>query len=93
MEISKDFKITKKGYENGYNVEYFQRAADDILRHHFNDDFHLYVTSYATCVDGSPWKFGHTAKIVGIAVLAEPETIDWFVSDWIKRGVLEPVNG
>ena len=92
MEISKDYRITKRGYDNGYNVEYFQREADEILRHHFNDDFHLYVTSYATCLDGSPWQPNKTARIVGISVLAEPDTIDWFVSFWIERGVLEPVN-
>lgn len=92
MEISKDFNITKKGYENGYNVSYFQREADEILRHHFNDDFHLYVTSYATCVDGSPWTPNAVAKIVGISVLAESDTIDWFVRDWVERGILEPAG-
>ena len=92
MEISKHFKITKKGNENGYDVEFFQRDADEILRHHYNDDFHLYVTSYATCLDGSPWKPWEVAKIVGISVLAEPDTIDWFVRGWVERGILEPVN-
>ena len=92
METSKDFRITKKGLENGYRVESFQREADEILRHHFNDDFHLYVTSYGTCLDGSPWRVGEVAKIVGISVLAEEDIINWFVSVWVERGILEPVN-
>ena len=77
-EISKHFIITPKGYERGYDSESFQRMAHDIQRHHYNDDFHLYV--------GAHFK---DRTLVGIFVLSDEQTIDWFVKYWVEQGILK----
>lgn len=84
--MTRNYIITSKGLENGYRTEYFIKEADEIRRHHFNDDFHLYVGYYTERIDG-------VAKIMGISVSSDKDTIDWFVKDWVKRGILFPVTG
>ena len=80
--VWKSFKIAKPGY----NADYFRKDADEINRHHFNDDFHLYVTSYTEeGANGFPY-------IVGITVGADEDPIDWFVRGWIERGILKAVE-
>lgn len=81
--MTKNYTITAKGREKGYRTDYFIKDADEIQRHHFNDDFHLYVNVYAKSIDG-------VAHIQGIAVSSDEGTIDWFVKDWVKLGILEP---
>ena len=83
-EVGKDFIITAMGLEKGYRPDFFIKDADEIQRHHFNDDFHLYVNVYAPRTDG-------VAHIKGISVLSDEDTIDWFVKGWVERGILEPV--
>ena len=79
QEISKNFRIAPEAYKQGYTCEYFEKDADEIQRHHFNDDFHLYVTTYA-----------EDHRILGISVLSDEETIDWFVKRWVEKGILIP---
>lgn len=82
MGVSKNYIITELGYKEGYMSDYFQKDADEIMRHHYNDDFHLYV--------GSHFK---ERTLVGIFVLADDEdTIDWFVKGWVERGILKEDN-
>lgn len=82
--MTRNYVITTKGLEKGYRTDFFIKDADDILRHHFNDDFHLYVNVYTERIDG-------VAHIRGIAVSSDEDTIAWFVKGWVERGILEPV--
>lgn len=77
---SKSFRITPKGIAKGYRSEFFERDAQEIQRHHFNDDFHLYVTTYA-----------EDHRILGISVLSDEETIEWYAKRWINLGILEEI--
>ena len=98
--ISKDYLITELGRKGGYCVDFFQQTADEIRKHHYNDDydfpeFELYVTSYAVGKDGKKWNplSYDMATVVGISVLSNNiRTIDWFVKGWIERGILQEVE-
>ncbi len=81
--MTRNFIITDKGREKGYRPEFFIKDADEIQRHHFNDDFHLYVNVYGKKIDG-------VYHILGIAVSSDEETIEWFVKNWVKWEILEP---
>ena len=90
--MTRYYVITKKAIESGYGVKYFQDAADEICRHHYNDNFFLYVSHYATDENGFKWSGSGAAWIRGISVSSyDDETIDWFVRTWVKLGYLEKV--
>ena len=92
--MTRYFNFTPKAIENSLDVEFFQKDADEILRHHYCDDFELYVSSYATDSQGYLWGGPHfgAAHIRGISVSSnDSATIDWFVRTWVKLNYLVPV--
>ena len=78
--MTRNYIITAKGWEKGFRPDSFIKDADDIRRHHFNDDFDLYVNVYAD----------EQANILGIYVSSDEGTIEWFVKHWVESGILEP---
>lgn len=88
--MTRYYVFTGKAKECGYGVEYFQREADEILRHHYNDDFELYVSSYSVDENGFIWHGSGVARVIGISVSSNDDaTIDWFVRTWVKLGYLK----
>ena len=79
QRISRDFYITKKGWEEGYNPDFFAKDVQDINNHLYCDDEHtIYINSYFE---------GMAVK--GIYILATEETINWYVKNWIELGILK----
>ena len=92
--MTRYFNFTSKATKSGYNVNTFTKDADDICRHHYCDDFDLYVSTYATDAEGYLWEGMHqgAAHIRGISVTSHDDTtIQWFVRTWVKLGYLEGV--
>jgi hypothetical protein len=93
--MTRYFAFTTKAIKDGYNVETFSKEADEIKKHHYCDDFDLYVTTCSTDADGLLWKGMHQGAphIKGISVSSnDSATIDWFVKTWVKLGYLEPIS-
>ena len=92
--MTRYFIITEKAKKSGANVDTFIKDADETRRHHYNDDFDLYVTTYSTDAEGYLWKGMHqgSAHIRGISVTSHDDaTIQWFVRTWVELEYLEEV--
>ena len=92
--MTRYYLLTAKSIEQGYTSETFIKDADDIRRHHYCDDFDLYVSTYATDAEGYLWEGMHqgSAHIRGISVTSHDDaTIQWFVRTWVKLGYLEGI--
>jgi len=92
--MTRYFIITKKANRSQINVDTIVKDADEVRKHHFNDGFDLYVSTYATDSEGYLWLGPHqgTAHIRGISVTSkDTNTIDWFVRTWVELGYLESV--
>lgn len=90
--MTRYYLLTAKSIEQGYKPKAFIEYADDTIRHHYCDNFDLYVSTYATDAKGYLWQGIHQgpAYIRGISVTSNDDaTIQWFVKTWVKLGYLE----
>lgn len=90
--MTRYFIFTEKARKENYDTDFFVRDADEIRKHHYCDDFDLYVSTYATDAEGYLWKGMHQGAphIRGISVTSHDDaTIQRFVRTWVKLGYLE----
>lgn len=92
--MTRYFIFTEKARKENYDTDFFVRDADEIRKHHYCDDFSLYVSSYCVNEGGYLWEGNYDGMPIvrGIAVSSNDDaTIDWFVRTWVKLGYLEAV--
>lgn len=82
--ISKNFSITKKGYEHGYNVDWYVKIEQEQSQHHYNDGYSLYVTSFT--------KPNEPYNIIGISLLGTEAEICNFTRYYVENGFLKPAS-